>query len=187
MAATPVLSDDDRVATITLKGWRFSDGEVVDAESVELFLNLYKADRSGLTPTFGRPLDSCYVPGTLPDDLVNVQGAPSGDTVTLTFSTPVNPVWLVEDELSQIVPLPEAWNTTTRNGGEGSGGCGAGTFDQSSTLTACQSVLDFVVAQGARAPRTGPTRCDVREQLGGQQCDIHMECTRCPRRGSSNL
>ena len=53
----PVWSDNDRTVTITLKDWKWSDGEQVTSRDVEFYINIYKANRA----------ENCeYVPGTLP-------------------------------------------------------------------------------------------------------------------------
>ena len=40
----PVFSNGDKTVTITMKGWKFADGQTVNAQSVMFFLNMYKAD-----------------------------------------------------------------------------------------------------------------------------------------------
>src|ERR1700744_1581704 len=44
LAKLPVMSNGNRTVTIDLKGWKFADGQTIDAESVMFFLNMYKAD-----------------------------------------------------------------------------------------------------------------------------------------------
>ena len=43
-ATSPPFSNGNKTITITLKGWKFSDGQTVNAQSVMFFLNMYKAD-----------------------------------------------------------------------------------------------------------------------------------------------
>jgi len=38
-----VYSNHDKTVTMKLKGWKFSDGQTVNAQSVMFFLNMYKA------------------------------------------------------------------------------------------------------------------------------------------------
>ena len=51
----PMFSNGNKTVTITMKGWKFADGQTVNAESVMFFLNMYKAV----------PTDFCaYNPGS---------------------------------------------------------------------------------------------------------------------------
>src|ERR1700677_871268 len=43
-AKQPVFSNGNKTITIDMKGWKFADGQTVNAQSVMFFLNLYKAD-----------------------------------------------------------------------------------------------------------------------------------------------
>jgi peptide/nickel transport system substrate-binding protein len=99
----PVYSDGDRVVTITLKHYVFSDGETVSARDVIFWINLLKAN----------PDDwASYVPGGFPD---NVHSATAVDstTVRLKLNAAYNPIWYTYNELSQITPLPLAWDRTS--------------------------------------------------------------------------
>src|SRR5579863_8870979 len=90
-ADAPVFTHGDRTVTITMKAWRFADGQVVNARSVMFFLNMYKAD----------PTDYCgYNAGYgIPDQVQSARG--SGDTIRLNFTTSVNPNWIINNYLSQ--------------------------------------------------------------------------------------
>ena len=73
----PVFTNGNKTVTITMKGWKFADGQTVDAQSVKFFLDLYKADPTsyaGYAPGYG-----------IPDHLTNVVA--NGNTVTLTWWT----------------------------------------------------------------------------------------------------
>jgi peptide/nickel transport system substrate-binding protein len=99
----PVWSDDDRTVTVTLKHWKWSDGEQVTSRDVEFYINLYKANRT----------DNCeYVPGRFPDNVVSV-AAPSSSTLVLHLNASYDPEWFLYNELSQLVPLPLAWDRTS--------------------------------------------------------------------------
>lgn len=133
-ADKPVFSNGDKTITITMKGWSFSDGETVDAESAMFFLNLYKADPSsycGYNPGFG-----------IPDQLSDATG--SGNTLTLTFKNSVNPNWILYNYLSEITPMPEAWDVTSASAAPGSGGCATGAWGAAATDTACKAVEKFL-------------------------------------------
>jgi peptide/nickel transport system substrate-binding protein len=98
----PVYSDGDRVVTITLKHYLWSDGEAVSARDVIFWINLLKAN----------PDDwASYVPGGFPDN-VNEAVAINATTVRLSLNAAYNPIWYTYNELSQITPLPLAWDRT---------------------------------------------------------------------------
>ncbi len=44
LAAMPVMSNGNKTVTINMKGWKFADGQTIDAQSVMFYLNMYKAD-----------------------------------------------------------------------------------------------------------------------------------------------
>ena len=56
-----------------------------------------------------------YVPGEFPDNVTNVV-ADSATQLTFTLNNSYNPQWFTYNELSQITPLPEAWDVTTGGG-----------------------------------------------------------------------
>jgi len=99
----PVYSDGDRVVTITLKHYVWSDGEPVSARDVVFWINLLKANPDEW---------AAYVPGGFPD---NVRSATvlNPTTVRLELNAAYNPVWYTYNELSQITPLPLAWDRTS--------------------------------------------------------------------------
>jgi peptide/nickel transport system substrate-binding protein len=99
----PVWSDDDRTVTITLKDWKWSDGEQVTSRDVEFYINIYKAERD----------NNCeYVPGRFPDNVASV-AAPNASTLVLHLNASYDPEWFLYNELSQLVPLPLGWDRTS--------------------------------------------------------------------------
>jgi peptide/nickel transport system substrate-binding protein len=99
----PVYSDGDRVVTITLKHYVWSDGETVTARDVGFWINLLKANKSDW---------ASYVPGGFPDNVVSWT-ALSPSVVQLRLNASYNPFWFTYNELSQITPLPIAWDRTS--------------------------------------------------------------------------
>jgi peptide/nickel transport system substrate-binding protein len=99
----PVYSDGDRVVTITLKHYIWSDGETVSARDVVFWINLLKANPDQW---------ASYVPGGFPDNVTSVT-APNATTVRLRLNAAYNPIWYTYNELSQITPLPIAWDRTS--------------------------------------------------------------------------
>jgi peptide/nickel transport system substrate-binding protein len=102
----PVYSDGDRVVTITLKPAKWSDGEVVSARGVGFWINLLKANRADW---------ASYVPGGFPDN-VSSWKATGLRTIRLQLNRSYNPIWFTDNELSQITPLPLAWDRTASSG-----------------------------------------------------------------------
>ena len=136
LANQPVFSHGDRTVTITMKGWRFADGQVVNARSVMFFLNMYKAD----------PTAYCgYNAGEgVPDQVKSAAG--HGNTVRINFTTSVNPNWILDNYLSQITPMPDRWDRTS---GSQLSTCAKGTFGATSTDTACNAVLTYLTKEGS--------------------------------------
>jgi peptide/nickel transport system substrate-binding protein len=99
----PVYSDGDRVVTITLKHYIWSDGETVSARDVIFWINLLRANPDQW---------ASYVPGGFPDNVVSAT-APNATTVRLRLNAAYNPIWYTYNELSQITPLPIAWDRTS--------------------------------------------------------------------------
>jgi peptide/nickel transport system substrate-binding protein len=129
-ADAPVYSNGDETVTITLKGWRWSDGETVDAADVMFWLNMMKAEPDNY---FG------YVPGLIPDNLASYSAA-GPDTVVLNLKSAVSSIWFTYDQLAEITPMPEAWDVTSADAAPGSGGCSANISD-------CAAVYEFLSAQ----------------------------------------
>jgi len=130
-AYPPVMSDGNRTVTINLKGWRFADGQLVNAVSVMFFLNLYEADPT----SYGD-----YTPGVgIPDQVAGASG--SGLTVVIHMKTPVNPNWLLYNYLSEITPLPNAWDVTAAHV---AGRCATGTYGAAATDASCKAVEAYL-------------------------------------------
>jgi peptide/nickel transport system substrate-binding protein len=99
----PVYTDGGRVVTITLKHYAWSDGEAVSARDVGFWINLLKANKANWAN---------YVPGEFPDNVVSWT-ALGPATIRLRLNAHYNPSWFTYNELSQITPLPIAWDRTS--------------------------------------------------------------------------
>ncbi len=134
LALPPVFSPGDRILNITMKGWRFADGQVVNAQSAIFFLNLYRANPSAYCD---------YTPGlSLPDLIANVSA--HGNVLRVALRHGVNPSWLIGNLLSEIVPLPDSWDRTSASS---VGSCAHGAYGAPRTITACQAVANFLSQQ----------------------------------------
>lgn len=134
-ARAPVYSDGGRTVTITLKGWKWSDGETVDASDVIFWLNLDEAERANFAG---------YTPGTLPDNLASYQ-ATSPDHVTLHLSKAYASTWFTYNQLAEITPFPMSWDVTRSGAQAGSGGCLTDTA--ADHWTRCKAVYAYLVTQ----------------------------------------
>jgi peptide/nickel transport system substrate-binding protein len=135
VANAPVYSDGGKTVTMTMKGWKWSNGETVDAKDVIFWLNMMKAEPSNY---YG------YVPGLLPDNLASYS-ATGPETVVLHLKSAVGSTWFTYNQLAEITPMPLAWDVTATGGKAGSGGC---TTDTAADKWAkCTAVFKYMTAQ----------------------------------------
>jgi peptide/nickel transport system substrate-binding protein len=139
VANAPSYSADGKTVTITMKGWKWSNGEAVDASDVVFWLNMMKAEPDNY---YG------YVPGLLPDNLASYS-ATSPDTVVLHLKSAVSSIWFTYNQLAEITPMPAAWDVTSAGATAGSGGCATATG--AAVKTKCAAVYKFMSAQAANA------------------------------------
>ena len=137
LADPPVYSDNNTKATITLKAYKWSNGEPVSAQDLVFWLNMMHAEKANWY---------AYAPGSIPDNLKSVV-ATGPTTLVVTMSHAVNPYWMTYNQFSQITPMPESWDVTNLSGDPGSGGCYAGVYGAASTDRACTAVYNFLTAQ----------------------------------------
>lgn len=104
LANAPTFSKGDTTVTIHLKGWKWSNGETVTSTDVEFWMNMLNAVKA--QGGWG-----AYVPGDFPDNVTS-QAYPNSSTVVFTLNKAYNPTWFLYNELSQITPLPMAWDET---------------------------------------------------------------------------
>lgn len=151
----PVFSvngSGDTVVTLSTKDWKWTNSnasnaasETQDAQEVIFWLNMAKAQSlqganatCGNVPHFGIPDQVKNV--TAPDGL-------TGDTVQITFTGAESHSWLLANELSQIDPMPTAWDTTN---GTNNGNCSTESWAAVSVGTtsgnsdACSQVFNYL-------------------------------------------
>ncbi|MGH3281261.1 MAG: ABC transporter substrate-binding protein, partial [Trebonia sp.] len=134
-ASAPVYSNGGTTVTITMRGWKWSDGETVDAGDVIFWLNLMKARPDGF---YG------YLPGMLPDNLASYRATGPG-TVVIRLKSPVSDIWFTDNQLAEITPMPAAWDVTSVGARPGSGGCATDTA--ADRWARCDAVDRFLTAQ----------------------------------------
>ena len=137
-AGAPVYSNGGKTVTVTMKGWKWSDGETVDAKDVLFFLNMAKAEKANWY---------AYSSGLLPDNVVSATAA--GNQLTIQLNQAYSSLWFTYNQLAEINPMPMAWDVTKPGAAPGSGGC---TTDSATDGWAkCKAVYTFLTAQSQQA------------------------------------
>jgi peptide/nickel transport system substrate-binding protein len=140
LADNPVYTDNGTTVTVTLKPYKWSNGETVTAQDVMFWMNMLHAEKANWAG---------YAPGTIPDDIKSItENSPTKLTFTLTSS--VNSYWFTYNELSQLTPMPLAWDITAAGAAPGSGGCSAAPYGTADT--ACAAVYTFLSKQAGYDP-----------------------------------
>ncbi len=143
LASTPVFSNGNKTITINMKGWKFADGQTINAQSVMFFLNMYHAEKAnycGYNAGYG-----------IPDQMSSASG--SGNTVTLHFATSVNPNWILYNYLSEITPFADSWDLTAANTPST---CATGAYGAKATDAACTAVYTYLAKEaGTESTYTG--------------------------------
>ncbi len=107
IAQAPVFSNHNKTVTITLKNWKWSDGQPITTSDVRFYLNLLTADKTQYAN---------YVPGYIPDDIASVKYS-SGRTFSINFKQAYSSNWLFLNQLSLLFALPQhAWDKTSVSG-----------------------------------------------------------------------
>jgi len=132
----PVYSNGNKTVTINMKGWKFADGQTVNAESVMFFLNMYDAVPSGFC-TYTKGLG-------IPDQVASASG--SGNTVVIHLKSSVSPLWFTNNELAVITPMANSWDMTSASK---KSNCASGKYGAASTMAACKAVQAYLTKQGA--------------------------------------
>ncbi|HEX6933540.1 MAG TPA: ABC transporter substrate-binding protein, partial [Streptosporangiaceae bacterium] len=138
-ANQPTYSNGGKTVTITMKGWKWSNGESVDAKSVMFYLNMVEAEKANWY---------AYSKGLLPDNITSYK-ATSPNTLVINLNRPYSSLWFTYNQLAELTPMPLAWDVTKLGGKPGSGGC---TTDSASDNWAkCKAVYTFLTAQSKQA------------------------------------
>jgi len=134
-ADAPVYSDGGKTIVINLKGWKWSNGETVDANDVMFWLHMLSAEETAWAG---------FSPGGIPQNITSM-AATGPLQVTLHLNKAYSDLWYTYNELSQLLPMPEAWDVTSLGAKAGSGGC---TTDSAADKWAkCVAVYNFLTAQ----------------------------------------
>jgi peptide/nickel transport system substrate-binding protein len=134
-ADAPIYKNGGKTVVINLKGWKWSDGQVVDAKDVIFFLNMLEAEKVNFAG---------YSPGLLPDNLASYS-ATGPDQVTMNLKQAYGSTWFTYNQLAIISPMPLAWDVTSTSGAPGSGGCESDSAADG--WAKCKAVYTFLNAQ----------------------------------------
>jgi peptide/nickel transport system substrate-binding protein len=125
VADAPVYNG--RNVTITMKGWKWSNGQTVSAQNVVFWIHMMQAVASS---DWG-----AYVPRGFPSNVSDVK-ATSATTLTMTMDKAYNQTWFTSNELSQITPMPQAWDKTA-----------SGASNCTTTVSDCAAVYSYLDSQ----------------------------------------
>ena len=113
MAYEPVYSNGDKTVTVRLKpNYRWSDGQPLTSKDVLFFIDEVRAavKESGANWTQ-------YTPGVGIPDQITSATTPSASTIVINLNKPVNPLWMTEDVLQLIQPMPaHTWAKDSADG-----------------------------------------------------------------------
>jgi peptide/nickel transport system substrate-binding protein len=134
-AQQPQYTNGGKTVVINMKGWKWSDGESVDAQSVIFFLNMAESEKANWY---------AYSAGLLPDNIVSYK-ATGPNQVTIQLNKPYAALWYTYNQLSELNPMPLAWDVTSLSAKPGSGGCS--TDSAADGWAKCKAVYTFLTAQ----------------------------------------
>jgi peptide/nickel transport system substrate-binding protein len=124
LASLPVFTG--RNVTITLKPYMWSNGSPVTAADVAFWINMMRAVPQDW---FGS------VPGGFPTNISDVRVV-SATKLTMTMNKPFSPTWFLYNNLSQITPMPAAWDRTA-----------SGPSSCATTVSDCTAVYSYLAGQ----------------------------------------
>ena len=109
LAEEPVYSNAGKSVTITLKGWKWSDGVPITARDIQFWQNLVTANKTYWP---------AYVPGEYPDNVLTVSvSAANPLQITFNLDQAYGSYFFTYNELSQITPLPQhIWDRESATG-----------------------------------------------------------------------
>ncbi len=109
-ANLPVWSNGDKTMSITLKPWKWSNGQTLSSKDLEFTFDETKA------AVKASPADwADYTPGYFPDTIKSMS-TPNSSTLVVNFTTAVNPTFLAEDIIDNGIMPASAWAKTSASG-----------------------------------------------------------------------
>jgi peptide/nickel transport system substrate-binding protein len=132
LAEQPVFSNGGTTVTVKLKPYDWSNGEKVTSEDVMFWFNMNKAEKENW---------AAYVPGQFPDNITSVS-TPDDSTIVFNTDKAYSEQWFLYNQLSQITPMPMAWDMTSATA---KGNC-------ASDVSGCAAVFSYLTAQAKDLP-----------------------------------
>jgi peptide/nickel transport system substrate-binding protein len=126
LANYPTFSNGGKTVTITLKHYMWSNGQPVTAQNVMFWLNMENA--------VGNVDYGAYT--GFPNTEVSSMKVVSPTELTMTLDKAYNQQWFVYNDLSQVTPMPEAWDRTA-----------SGPSSCSTTVSDCAAVYKYLDSQ----------------------------------------
>ncbi len=122
LANPPVVSG--KTLTITLKHYMWSNGTPVTAQDVMFWLNMELAEPANYGAYTGFPANMTGIHVVSPTEL------------QMTMTKSYSPTWVQYNDLSQVVPMPAAWDRTA-----------TGPSDCASNVKDCAAVYNYLAGQ----------------------------------------
>jgi peptide/nickel transport system substrate-binding protein len=115
-----------KTVTITLKPYMWSNGTQVTAQDVMFWLNMELAEPANFFGYTGFPANTSNIKVVSPTEL------------TMTMDQSYNPTWFLYNDLSQITPMPAAWDRTA-----------SGPSSCDTTVKDCTAVWSYLTGQAS--------------------------------------
>lgn len=109
IANQPTYSNGNKTVTLTLKGWKWSNGTIITAKDVVFYIDVLKAAVKANAANFGN-----YTPGFFPDNVATATA--SGETLTLNLTKAYNPGYYTQDQLNLVYAFPQSWAKSSATG-----------------------------------------------------------------------
>ncbi len=131
LADPPVYSASGKSVTVTLKGWKWSDGTQITARDIQFWQNLVTANKDEWAG---------YSPGEYPDNVLSSTINPRNPLrITFNLGQAYGEYFFTYNELSQITPLPQhVWDKESASGP-------VGNYDE--TPAGAQAVYTYLNSQ----------------------------------------
>ena len=128
LADPPVYAAGGKSVTITLKGWKWSDGTQITARDIQFWQNLVTANKDSWAG---------YSPGEYPDNVLSTTVNRANPLqITFNLSQAYGSYFFTYNELSQITPLPQhVWDKESATGAVG---------DYDTTPAGAQAVFKYL-------------------------------------------
>lgn len=133
-------SPNGRTVVVTLKKWKWSDGETTTAQDAAFFLNLLKVNESDWADYV--PPNAKIGADYFPDDIVSVSA--SGQSLSITFDKAYNQAWMQENWLSGVTPIPLAWDRTSATA---TGSCAQDAFGSAAASKDCAATYRYLASE----------------------------------------